>query len=152
MQLINIGFGNIVSAERIISIVSPEAAPIKRMIQEAKDIISIQFENSREELMSMDDSELTVDEYYQKQLLLLLTPETIQEGIDNVPVTEIIAAVLKGKNIDLDLVPEDKKEEYERIMEEYEKAKAEELEQKETTESATKTQNDDTESEIIPTE
>lgn len=37
MQLINIGFGNIVSAERIISIVSPEAAPIKRMIQEAKD-------------------------------------------------------------------------------------------------------------------
>ena len=37
MQLINIGFGNIVSANRIISIVSPEAAPIKRMIQEAKD-------------------------------------------------------------------------------------------------------------------
>ena len=37
MQLINIGFGNIVSAERIISIVSPESAPIKRMIQEAKD-------------------------------------------------------------------------------------------------------------------
>ena len=37
MQLINIGFGNIVSAERIISIVSPEAAPIKRMVQEAKD-------------------------------------------------------------------------------------------------------------------
>ena len=37
MQLINIGFGIIVSAERIISIVSPEAAPIKRMIQEAKD-------------------------------------------------------------------------------------------------------------------
>ena len=37
MQLINIGFGNIVSAERIISIVSPESAPIKRIIQEAKD-------------------------------------------------------------------------------------------------------------------
>jgi len=37
MQLINIGFGNIVSANRIISIVSPESAPIKRMIQEAKD-------------------------------------------------------------------------------------------------------------------
>ncbi len=37
MQLINIGFGNIVSAERIISIVSPESAPIKRMVQEAKD-------------------------------------------------------------------------------------------------------------------
>lgn len=37
MQLINIGFGNIVSANRIISIVSPESAPIKRMVQEAKD-------------------------------------------------------------------------------------------------------------------
>lgn len=37
MQLINIGFGNIVSAERIISIISPESAPIKRMIQESKD-------------------------------------------------------------------------------------------------------------------
>ena len=37
MKLVNIGFGNIVSAERIISIVSPEAAPIKRMVQEAKD-------------------------------------------------------------------------------------------------------------------
>lgn len=37
MQLLNVGFGNVVSAERIISIVSPEAAPIKRMIQESKD-------------------------------------------------------------------------------------------------------------------
>ena len=37
MQLVNIGFGNIVSANRIISIVSPESAPIKRIVQEAKD-------------------------------------------------------------------------------------------------------------------
>ncbi|MBR3132503.1 MAG: DUF370 domain-containing protein [Clostridia bacterium] len=37
MQLINIGFGNIVSAGRIISIVSPDSAPIKRLVQEAKD-------------------------------------------------------------------------------------------------------------------
>ena len=37
MQLVNIGFGNIVSAERIVAIVSPESAPIKRMVQEAKD-------------------------------------------------------------------------------------------------------------------
>ena len=33
MQLVNIGFGNIVSAERIVAIVSPESAPIKRLIQ-----------------------------------------------------------------------------------------------------------------------
>ena len=37
MQLINIGFGNIVSSNRIIAIVSPESAPIKRIVQEAKD-------------------------------------------------------------------------------------------------------------------
>lgn len=37
MKLINIGFGNMVSTTRIISIVSPESAPIKRMIQEARE-------------------------------------------------------------------------------------------------------------------
>ena len=37
MQLVNIGFGNVVSANKIVSIVSPEAAPIKRIRQEAKD-------------------------------------------------------------------------------------------------------------------
>ena len=37
MQRVNIGFGNVVSANRIISIVSPEAAPIKRIVQESKD-------------------------------------------------------------------------------------------------------------------
>lgn len=37
MQLINIGFGNIVSANRIIAIISPESAPIKRIVQEAKE-------------------------------------------------------------------------------------------------------------------
>jgi len=37
IKLINIGFGNIVSANRIIVIVSPESAPIKRIIGEARD-------------------------------------------------------------------------------------------------------------------
>ena len=37
IKLINIGFGNIVSANRIISIVSPDSAPIKRIIQEARE-------------------------------------------------------------------------------------------------------------------
>ncbi len=37
IKLINIGFGNIVVANRIISIISPESAPIKRIIQEARD-------------------------------------------------------------------------------------------------------------------
>ena len=37
MQLINIGFGNLVSAGRLLSVVSPESAPIKRVIQDARD-------------------------------------------------------------------------------------------------------------------
>lgn len=37
MKLINIGFGNIVSANRLVAIVSPESAPIKRIIQDARD-------------------------------------------------------------------------------------------------------------------
>lgn len=37
MQLIPIGYGNAVSAERLVAIVSPESAPIKRIIQDARD-------------------------------------------------------------------------------------------------------------------
>lgn len=37
MKLINIGFGNIVMADRLVAMVSPESAPIKRIIQEARD-------------------------------------------------------------------------------------------------------------------
>lgn len=37
MKLFNIGFGNVVSSSRVIAIVSPESAPIKRIIQEAKE-------------------------------------------------------------------------------------------------------------------
>ena len=37
MKLINIGFGNMVSASRLVAIVSPESAPIKRIMQDAKE-------------------------------------------------------------------------------------------------------------------
>ncbi len=37
MKLINIGFGNLVSASRMVAIVSPDSSPIKRIIQEAKE-------------------------------------------------------------------------------------------------------------------
>ena len=37
MKFINIGFGNMVAADRVITIASPESAPIKRLIQDAKD-------------------------------------------------------------------------------------------------------------------
>ena len=37
MKLINIGFGNMISSDRLLAIVSPDSAPIKRLVQEAKD-------------------------------------------------------------------------------------------------------------------
>ncbi|MFR3227173.1 MAG: DUF370 domain-containing protein [Blautia massiliensis (ex Durand et al. 2017)] len=37
MKLINIGFGNMVNADRVISIISPDSAPIKRLIQDARE-------------------------------------------------------------------------------------------------------------------
>lgn len=37
MRFINIGFGNMVAAERVVAIVSPDSAPVKRMIQDGKD-------------------------------------------------------------------------------------------------------------------
>ena len=37
MKFINIGFGNMVSADRIVTIVSPDSAPVKRLVQDAKD-------------------------------------------------------------------------------------------------------------------
>ena len=37
MKFINIGFGNMVAADRVVTIVSPDSAPIKRLIQDAKD-------------------------------------------------------------------------------------------------------------------
>lgn len=41
MKLINIGFGNMISANRLVAIVSPESAPIKRIVQEARDRASL---------------------------------------------------------------------------------------------------------------
>ena len=37
MRLVNIGFGSLISAERLIAVVSPDSAPVKRLVQEARD-------------------------------------------------------------------------------------------------------------------
>jgi len=71
LKLINIGFGNIVAANRVISIVSPESAPIKRMVQEARDkgvLIDATF-GRRTRAVVVTDSEHIV--------LSALQPETI---------------------------------------------------------------------------
>lgn len=76
MQLINIGFGNIVSANRIISIVSPESAPIKRLVQEAKDskmAIDATYGRRTRAVIIMDSGHI---------ILSAVQPETVAGRLD----------------------------------------------------------------------
>lgn len=57
MKLINIGFGNAVSARRIVAVVSPESAPIKRLGQEAREggmLIDASFGRKTQAVLIMD--------------------------------------------------------------------------------------------------
>ncbi len=66
MKLINIGFGNLVSAERIVSIVSPESAPIKRMIQDVRDrglLIDASFGRSTRSVIVTDSGNLILSSH-----------------------------------------------------------------------------------------
>lgn len=77
MQLINIGFGNMVSGDRIISIISPESAPIKRMIQDAKDsktAIDATYGRRTRSVIVMDSGHI---------ILSAVQPETIANRADN---------------------------------------------------------------------
>ena len=71
MKLINIGFGNLVSASRLIAIVSPESAPITRMVQEARDrsvLIDATYGRRTRAVLIMDSDHI---------VLSALQPETV---------------------------------------------------------------------------
>ena len=70
MKLINIGFGNMVSAGRLIAIVSPESAPIKRMVQEARDrgvLIDATYGRRTRAVLIMDSDHIVLSAYSQRQ-------------------------------------------------------------------------------------
>ena len=76
MQLINIGFGNIILAERIIAIISPDSAPVKRMIQESKDngkIIDATCGRKTRAVIIMDSGHI---------ILSAVQPETVAARLD----------------------------------------------------------------------
>ena len=85
MKLINIGFGNMVSAGRLIAIVSPESAPIKRMVQEARDrgvLIDATYGRRTRAVLIMDSDHI---------VLSALQPETVAGrlgGRENEPAPE----------------------------------------------------------------
>ena len=71
IQLLNIGFGNMVSANRVMAIISPESAPIKRMVQDARDkglLIDDTYGRKTRAVLVMDSGQI---------VLSAIQPETV---------------------------------------------------------------------------
>ena len=81
MRLINIGYGNMISSERLLTVVSPDSAPIKRLVQEAKErtmLIDASFGRKTKSVILMDTDHV---------ILSALTPELIAKRV-NAPLQE----------------------------------------------------------------
>ena len=77
IKLINIGFGNIVSVNRMIAIVSPESAPIKRIIQDARDrgrLIDATYGRRTRAVIIMDSDHI---------ILSAVQPETVAHRLNS---------------------------------------------------------------------
>ena len=73
MKLINIGFGSMLSARRILAILSPDSAPIKRVVQEAKErgmLIDASYGRKTQSVILMDTDHV---------ILSALTPDTLSD-------------------------------------------------------------------------
>ena len=77
LKLTNIGFGNMVSAGRVVAIISPESAPIKRIIQEARDkgaLIDATYGRRTRAAIVMDSGHI---------VLSAIQPETIAHRVED---------------------------------------------------------------------
>ena len=77
MKMINIGFGNLVSSTRLLSVVSPDSAPVKRLVQEARDrgmLIDASFGRKTRSVLVMDTDHV---------ILSALEPKTIANRFQN---------------------------------------------------------------------
>ena len=82
---------------------------VRTMYPQIKANVLEQISLVREELMSFDDSELTVDQYYQKQLLLLFTGEDFESAIEEFEdIDGLLELLMSGGKLDLSLVSEEK--------------------------------------------
>ena len=71
MKLINIGFGNMISAARLLTVISPDSAPVKRLVQEARDrgmLIDASYGRKTKSVLVMDTDHV---------ILSAVLPETI---------------------------------------------------------------------------
>ncbi len=77
MRLINIGFGNMISSAKLVAVVSPESAPIKRIVQDARDsgtLIDATYGRKTRAVMVMDSGHI---------VLSALQPETFGSRVNN---------------------------------------------------------------------
>ena len=71
MKLVNIGFGSLIAAKRVLVIVDPDSAPIKRVVQEARDrgmLVDASYGRKTQSVILMDTDHV---------ILSALTPETL---------------------------------------------------------------------------
>ena len=79
MKLINIGFGNVVAAGRILAVVSPESAPMRRLIVDARDrgmLIDASFGRKTKSVLLMDTDHV---------ILSAVSPETVSARLEDRP-------------------------------------------------------------------
>ena len=86
MKLLNIGFGNMVSAERIISVVAPDSAPVKRIIQDAKDrgsLIDASCGRKTKSVIIMDSDHIVLSAVTTERITIRLKEEDSSKDDDD---------------------------------------------------------------------
>lgn len=85
MKLINIGYGNMVSADRIVAVISPESAPIKRAIQDVRErglLIDASFGRSTKSVLFMDSGNVILSAMTTEVLAARMSNKS-EEGTEN---------------------------------------------------------------------
>ncbi len=113
IQLLNIGFGNMVSANRVMAIISPESAPIKRMVQDARDkglLIDATYGRKTRAVLVMDSGQI---------VLSAIQPETVAHRAPRVGEVEGVNYFFRSKEEFETLLSEDAFLEYAKVYDNY---------------------------------
>ena len=85
MELVNIGYGNMIAAQRLIAVVSPDSAPIKRMVSEARDrsmLIDATFGRKTRTVLIMDSDHVVLSALQNETVSARLNGETARTDED----------------------------------------------------------------------
>lgn len=82
MKLVNIGFGNMVNAQRVVAMVAPDSAPIKRIVQDAKEkgtLIDATFGRKTKTVLVMDSGHIVLSGIMPENVSARMTAEDEDE-------------------------------------------------------------------------